>query len=877
MTTAPLGIRTPDQRLRVFVSSTLKELAEERKSTRSAVERLHLAPVMFELGARPHPPRELYRAYLAQSDVFVGLYWERYGWVAPGETVSGLEDEYILAPALPKLIYIKETAGEREPRLGELLNQIREDDTASFKYFSTARELAVLVEGDLATLLAERFDQSRRTETAPSSAPAPTPAPARQEARRLPVPLTELIGRQTEVEALERMIGVDGARLVTVTGPGGIGKSRLAIDVASRLSGEFAGGTYFVDLAAVHDPLLVVNAIADALGIRDAGDTPLKAKVIGALRSRKMLLLLDNFEQIIDAADTVSELLVEAPQLHLLLTSRTLLRLSAERGFEVGPLELPALSGRASLAEVIAAPAVALFVERVHSVKPDFEVTESNYIAIGKICVALDGVPLALELAAARVRLLPPAAMLARLNRRLPLLEGGPRDLPVRQQTLRRTIEWSTQLLNAQEKNLLSALGVFDGAFSLEAVEAVAAMTAEAPETMPTDILTLLGRLVDNSLVRQEDRGEHAYFSMLSTVKEYALEELQRAGTLEYLRRRHADYFVALATAASGQLLGAQQGRWVEQLGHDRDNLRSAVRYLLDKNDLRAATRFAWSLYIYWWVDGNRGEVVGWMQEVLDAGARDGAKLDGLARAIALYYTCAISFWQDPDDRVVPGLTESAELFHEEGDAAGEALALVSLALAMLVARTPDPPRAEQVMERSLKLFSDSGNLWGQAMALVTMGRVELLQQRTTEALERFRRSLALARQVSDELGEGVALNHLGWASLFLGDRDAARNAFSESLILSARLAHGEGIAYGLEGFVAVAAAGGDVDTAGALLGASECLRELNGIYNAGSFSFHSSFVEQLRGPATAQQFEAARTAGRALTSAEAVDLALRV
>jgi hypothetical protein len=320
MTAAPFSIRTPDQRLRVFVSSTLKELAAERKSARVSIERLHLAPVMFELGARPHPPRELYRAYLAQSDVFVGLYWERYGWVAPGETVSGLEDEYNLAPDLPKLIYIKESTGAREPRLNDLLDRIREDDTASFKYFGSARELVSLVEGDLATLLAERFDQSRAAEATrmtPEDAPV---ASLRSEPRALPVPLNELIGREAEADALERLIrgeggeggegggggdGGDGARLVTITGPGGIGKSRLAIDVATRLVDDFPDGVFFVDLSAVHDPALVPNAIADAIGIRDTGDIPLQTKLIGVLRSRRMLLVLDNFEQIVDAASTI--------------------------------------------------------------------------------------------------------------------------------------------------------------------------------------------------------------------------------------------------------------------------------------------------------------------------------------------------------------------------------------------------------------------------------------------------------------------------------------------------------------------------------------------------------------------------------------------
>ncbi|MDQ4138754.1 MAG: DUF4062 domain-containing protein, partial [Actinomycetota bacterium] len=239
-------IRTPDQRLRVFVSSTLKELAPERKAARAAIEKLRLAPVMFELGARPHPPRDLYRAYLEQSDVFVGLYWEKYGWVAPEEQVSGLEDEFNLAPpTMPRLMYIKETTREREPRLQALLDRIRSDDNASFKYFADAEELEELLEQDLAILLAERFDQSR---TAPHSNPE---APHVRRPSAIPAPLTQLIGREQEVTDIRALLHQNSVRMVTLVGPGGIGKSRLAIDVAASMTGEFPGGVVFVPLAPV--------------------------------------------------------------------------------------------------------------------------------------------------------------------------------------------------------------------------------------------------------------------------------------------------------------------------------------------------------------------------------------------------------------------------------------------------------------------------------------------------------------------------------------------------------------------------------------------------------------------------------------------------
>src|SRR5690606_29717455 len=389
-------IRTPDQRIRVFISSTLKELAPERRVSRAAVERLHLAPVMFELGARPHPPRELYRAYLEQSDVFVGIYGESYGWVAPGEEVSGLEDEYVLAAALPKLIYIRESSTPRQERLNQLLDRVRDDDGASFKYFSTPQELRKLIEADLATLLAERFDQSRVVAEAtavPDADIAVAPA--------IPAPLTGLIGRDREVARVEQLLARESVRMVTLLGPGGIGKSRLATAVVARASARGGQEVVFVDLTAVQDAALVPNAIAQAAGVLDTGDEAVFEKLKAALRTRTMLLVVDNFEQVLAAAPSLTTLLTVAPGLKFLVTSRTLLRVSGENAVEVGPLELPRVEAPAPLDQPTAS--VALFLERARAVKPDFQLTAENATAVRAICLALDGVPLALELAAARI------------------------------------------------------------------------------------------------------------------------------------------------------------------------------------------------------------------------------------------------------------------------------------------------------------------------------------------------------------------------------------------------------------------------------------------------------------------------------------------
>ena len=329
-------IRTPDQRLRIFVSSTLRELEPERRAARGAIERLRLAPVMFELGARPHPPRELYRAYLDQSDVFVGVYWQQYGWTAPDEEVSGLEDEYRLAPReMPKLIYVKQPA-ERDERLAGLMARIRDDDTASYKSFSTAEELAELIEADLATLLAERFDASR----------APTVSSPAEDATtdRLPAPYTEIVGREQDVATLLEWLGEDARRLVTLVGPGGIGKSRLAIEVA-RLARDRFDRVTFVALEHVHDAGDVLPAIARELGVRDGGDRPMTERLAIARAGRRDLIVLDNFEQVIAAAPLVASLLTDLPDATFLVTSRARLRVRGEHVFDVEPLGLPVGSG----------------------------------------------------------------------------------------------------------------------------------------------------------------------------------------------------------------------------------------------------------------------------------------------------------------------------------------------------------------------------------------------------------------------------------------------------------------------------------------------------------------------------------------------------
>src|ERR1700729_985471 len=399
------AIRTPDQRVRVFVSSTLQELAAERQVVRDAVTRLRLVPVMFELGARTHPPRPVYRAYLAQSQVFAGIYWQSYGWVAPGEQVSGLEDEFRLSAGLPRLIYVKSPAPERDPRLAQMLARIRDEGEGSYQHFANPAELQQLVENDLAVLLSERFEMTRSGEGAADEGPL---------AGAVPVPPTPLLGRDRETAAVEELVAGEGVRLVTLTGPGGVGKSRLMAEAARQLGPGFADGARFLELASVSAADLVPAAIAAGLGLNTSAGQMI-SDLQSYLRPRRLLLALDNFEQVMGAAPLLAQLLESAAGLVVLVASRTVLRLTGEHEFPVPPLPVPPAGDGRDPADLQRYPSVSLFVERAHAVAPGFELTGANAGAVAEICRRLDGLPLAIELAAARGRLLAPQALVARL------------------------------------------------------------------------------------------------------------------------------------------------------------------------------------------------------------------------------------------------------------------------------------------------------------------------------------------------------------------------------------------------------------------------------------------------------------------------------
>jgi predicted ATPase len=818
-------IRTPDQRVRVFVSSALQELAAERRAVRDAVTSLRLVPVMFELGARPDPPRPVYRAYLAQSQVFAGIYWQSYGWVAPGEQISGLEDEYRLSAGLPQLIYVKSPAPDRDPRLAQMLARIRDKGDVSYQHFSDPAELQQRVENDLAVLLSERFEMTRPGESAADAAPL---------AGTVPVPATPLLGREQETAAVEELVTGEAVRLVTLTGPGGVGKSRLMVEAAWQLGPGFADGARFVALASVSAADLVAAAIAAGLGLNTSAGR-LITDLESYLRPRRLLLALDNFEQVIGAAPLLAELLGAAPGLVVLVTSRTVLRLSGEHEFPVSPLPVPPARPGRDPADLQRYASVSLFVERAHAVAPGFELTDANAGAVAEICRRLDGLPLAIELAAARVRLLPPQELASRLDQRFSLLTGGARDLPERQRTLRNTLDWSYGLLPAGEQALFAQVGVFAGPFSLPAAEAVCA-PGEGQAGGPGEVMEMLGSLVESSLVGAETRGGEPRFSLLETIRDYARERLAGGGWVP-AHDRHAAYFQALAEPSGAELAGPGQLPWVGRLETEHDDLLAAMSWLVDQGHLDQATHLFLMTWRFWWLRGHLAELAR-LGDDIAAGSEDLPPYQG---ALALTGPGFILIANGDLARAQTVFEQSLPLYRQTSEKLGVVLnATVLAVLGHLAAIRRDNGGANILLDEGQALvqqFRDedlTGYVRLQQLLTVALldnflGQVRLSQADNDAAARLFTDGLTVARRAQDEIPILVSLYDLALSSLAQGNLAGAAGHLKEGLAIAAEAGDETSAAYYLEALAAVAGQQDNPQRAVRLLAAARSQLEASG------------------------------------------------
>ncbi|MDQ4034617.1 MAG: hypothetical protein M3153_01700 [Chloroflexota bacterium] len=692
----------------------------------------------------------------------------------------------------------------------------------------------------------------------------------------LPTRLTTFLGREREIGEVSSLLSA--GRLLTLTGPGGTGKTRLSLEVAARSLTEFPDGVFFVELAPISQPDLVPATIAQTLGLPDRGGRGSIDRLVDHLGEGRVLLVLDNFEQVTDAASSVNALLTACPNLTVLVSSRSILRVSGEQEYPVPPLGLPDPQHLPPLTQLSQFEAVALFIERARSVKPGFDVTNENAPAVAEICVRLDGLPLAIELAAARIRIFTPQAMLDRLGHRLGLLASGSRDLPERQQTLRGAIAWSHDMLDDTDRALFACLSVFVGGAGLDAIEHTCG------GEVSVDVVEVLASLVEKSLVKQSEGVDgQPRFIMLETIREFAMEQAVERDRWEPLRLRHAEWFASMAESSAPELMSSRKGSWLDRLEQDHDNLRAAASWAVETGAAEIALRICSALWRFWQMRGYLAEGFARVEQAL---ALPHGEDHPAARADALSAAAGLAYWLADSERARAFYFEEIEARMKLGDRRklAEAHYGVSFTWAIIDVDLPENfAMAIAHINTALEMFREIGDEPGIGRCQWALATVEWGTGNTAASLDHAREALAVFEAIDDQFMVGWSSYTLGLAELSedgkQGDAEPrqyladAQRSFEKALRVFDEAQDVSGYTLVLDGLAIVALRNGDPTRAARLSGAVARLEQTSGtglnLWNREVLSFKP---EALRDdPALAADW----VAGEAMTPAEAVAYAL--